>query len=188
MRVAGAGGHETHALVVTGDEADLVSAGRTQPCDGLARRQGNLFLRLARGGERTHFTASINNEHDLQVRRGLVPFDDGRTRPGCRRPVDFTHIIARLVGSQVHELPSASMPKRGVVPIHDGQQLAQDGQLDAGGQRVDFSRAYRHCVPLESRLAWDRVLYGTGTALKTASMSPSMETLSATASKVRMMR
>ena len=65
MRVAGAGGHETHALVVTGDEADLVSAGRTQPCDGLARRQGNLFLRLARGGERAHFATGINNEHDL---------------------------------------------------------------------------------------------------------------------------
>ena len=32
------------------------------------------------------------------------------------------------------------------------------------------------------------VLYGTGTALKTASMRPSMETLSAMASKVRMMR
>ncbi len=53
-RVAGAGGHET-AGHITGDRADLVSACRAQPCDGLARRQGNLFLSPPEGAERAHF-------------------------------------------------------------------------------------------------------------------------------------
>lgn len=40
------------ALVVTGDEADLFSAGRAQPCDGLARRQGNSSFVCPRGRAR----------------------------------------------------------------------------------------------------------------------------------------
>ena len=65
VRVTGAGGHEAHALVVTGNEADLVSAGHAQPCDGLAGREGDLFLRLSRRGERAHLASRVDDEHDL---------------------------------------------------------------------------------------------------------------------------
>ena len=106
------GGHEAHALGIACDEADLVSARHAQPGDRLACGEGDLFLGLTRRGESTHFAARVDDEHDLQVRRGLVPLDDRRTGASRRRPVDFAHVVARLIGSQVHELPTASLPQR----------------------------------------------------------------------------
>ena len=142
--VAGSGGHEAHALGVTGDEADLVSARHAQPCDRLACGEGDLFLGLTRRGESAHFAARVDDEHNLQVRRGLVPLDDRRTGACRRRPVDFANVVTGLVGRQVHELPAAAPPQRRVLPLHDGQQLAQDGQLDARRQCVDLTRPHWH--------------------------------------------
>ena len=142
--IARTSGHKADPARIPSNQTDLVPSSHREPRDRLARRERDLLLCLPRRRQRPHLPARIDNQDDLHVRGRLVPLDRGGARASGRRPIDLAHVVTGLVGRQVHELPAAAPPQRRVLSLHDGQQLAQDGQLDARRQCVDLTRPHWH--------------------------------------------